>query len=139
LVYVKFNAELNEKLMRRRADPFDADSIDAGNVTEWIIPAGPSRASRSDSDEDEDDEVFPGEKTTWRDVEKAMGIDLASRSSSRVTTSKKAKTTHGASSSKRKEKRPRHEEEEDILSSQSSSSSDSDTARSDPENESNED
>jgi hypothetical protein len=137
LVYVKFNSQLNEKFEKRRGDhdPLDACTMEDGQVVEWINPPKASNVHCSDSDED--DEVFPGEKTTWRQVEIAMGVDPTPRSSARVRASKKAKTSHGASSSKGKGKRARHEEEEDILSSQSSSSSDSDTARS--ENESNED
>ena len=79
-------------------------------VVEWLNLPKPSNVSHSDSDEEDDDEVFPGEVTTWRQVELAMGVDPKSRSSSRTRALKKAKTTHGASSSRGKGKRVMLEE-----------------------------
>ena len=135
LVYVKFNAQLSEKFEKRRHDPIDACTMEDGKVAEWLNPSKPSNLPHSDSDEEDDDEVFPGEVTTWRQVEIAMGVDPTPRSSSRIRASKRAKTSHGASSSKGKGKNPMLEGADTESSESSDSSSDSDTAHSESENE----
>lgn len=83
-------------------------------VVEWINPSKSSDVSRSDSDNEDDVEVFPTEKMTQREVEIALGVDPIPRSSSRARGIKKAKT-HGALLSKGKGKRFMTGEEENMV------------------------
>lgn len=93
-------------------------------VGEWLVHQNDTNAMHEDSD----DEVFPGEQLTWRQVAKIMGANPKRRKSSRMMKSvKKTKGRTSTSTSKSKELRRNdevHEEDEDILSSSDSSSSD---------------
>ena len=57
-----------------------------------------------------DDEVFPGEPLTWRQVAKAMGANPKRRKSSR-TTKKGAKKTRGEASSSQSKRVERNDDE----------------------------
>ena len=56
---------LVKNLKKRRHDPIDACTMEDGKVAELFNPPKPSNVPRSYSDEEEDDEVFPGEVTIW--------------------------------------------------------------------------
>lgn len=74
-------------------------------ITEWLVPD-------KGNDEASDDEVFPGEQLTFRQVAIAMGANLKRRKSGRVKMSKSIKLSKGKASSSSK-KRPSMEEEEE--------------------------
>lgn len=103
LVYVNLSAQLKEKFECRNEDSLAARSMEEGKVTEWVEP--PKSSDASVASDDEDDEVFPGVKITWRQVGEAMGVDPMPRRSKRSKVSKKRKASCGtASSSKGKGK-----------------------------------
>lgn len=71
-------------------DPISTCTVEDGKIAEWISQSKASDVPRSDSDDVDDDKVFPTE-LIWRQIEVAMEMDPTQRSKSRVGASKKAK------------------------------------------------
>ena len=117
MVFVKFNARLRNKLTLKNRDPLCAYD-DEERVTDWLVPPKRNGGPHIDSD----DEVFPGEGLSWRQVAKSMGANPKRRKSVRTKTYKREKGTKGASSSKEKSKELTREEDEEEFSSTESSS-----------------
>jgi len=111
LVFVKFNAKIKSKTSSINRDPLAAID-DEERVTDWLVPPKTNGAPASESD----DEVFPGEGLTWRQVGKSSGATIKKRKSSRtkLKTFKRKAKSGGPSNNER---------EEDMESSSSESSS----------------
>ena len=71
---------------------------------------------------DSDDEVFPGEGLSWRQVAKSMGANPKRKKSVRIKTYKRGKENKRASSSKENSKELTREKDEEEFSSMESSS-----------------
>ena len=65
MVYVKFNARLKNKFSIKDRDPLAAYNEEE-KVPEWLVHQNNIIATHIESD----DEVFPGEPLTWRQVRK---------------------------------------------------------------------
>ncbi|XP_020260066.1 uncharacterized protein LOC109836551 [Asparagus officinalis] len=101
LVFVKFNAKLKNKHAVPNRDPLTAYD-DEERVTEWLL---------GEEEENSDDEVFPGECLTFRQVGDISGANPRKRKSGRLQTYRRKKKS-GSSSSKGKEPMEDDEEEE---------------------------
>ncbi|XP_020264283.1 uncharacterized protein LOC109840163 [Asparagus officinalis] len=99
LVFVKFNAKLKNKHAVPNRDPLTTYD-DEERVTEWLL---------GEEGNNSDDEVFPGECLTFRQVGDISGANPRKRKSGRLQTYKRKK---GSSSSKGKEPMEDDEEEE---------------------------
>lgn len=75
LVFVQFNAKLEERKKQKRKDPLI--SKDHQYALEWTTRMGNENENEKDKDtvQVEDEEVFPGEGLTWGMVSQASGAD----------------------------------------------------------------
>lgn len=76
LVFVKFNAMLKSKHADISRDPISAKSLDEGKTAEWLVGS-------SEGDNENEEEVFPGEGLTWQQLGDIVDADLGPRRSTR--------------------------------------------------------
>jgi len=79
---------LKSKYSDPSRDPLAAKSLDEGQISEWLV--GPT-----DGEDDDDDEVFPGEGLTWAQIGEIVDTDAGARRTvrpaSRITEKVKGK------------------------------------------------